>query len=81
VVRAFPPRPTRSGTCASLRRVIAAFGPKRAFWGSDITRVPASCRYRQTVTHVTERSRAGGTPAVAACALRYGTLAAWAAAT
>ena len=37
-----------------LRRVIAAFGPKRAFWGSDITRVPASCSYRQTVTHVTE---------------------------
>jgi L-fuconolactonase len=37
-----------------LRRVIAAFGPQRAFWGSDITRVPASCTYRQTVTHVTE---------------------------
>jgi len=37
-----------------LRRVIAAFGPQRAFWGSDITRVPASCSYRQTVTHVTE---------------------------
>jgi predicted TIM-barrel fold metal-dependent hydrolase len=37
-----------------LRRVIAAFGPQRAFWGSDITRVPASCSYRQTVTHVTK---------------------------
>jgi predicted TIM-barrel fold metal-dependent hydrolase len=37
-----------------LRRVIAAFGPQRAFWGSDITRVPASCSYRRTVTHVTE---------------------------
>ena len=37
-----------------LRRVIAAFGPRRCFWGSDITRVPASCSYRQTVTHVTE---------------------------
>lgn len=37
-----------------LRRVIAAFGPQRAFWGSDITRVPASCSYRQTVTHFTE---------------------------
>jgi len=34
--------------------VIAAFGPKRAFWGSDITRVPASCSYRETVTHFTE---------------------------
>ena len=37
-----------------LRRVIAAFGPQRAFWGSDITRVPASCSYRQVVTHFTE---------------------------
>jgi L-fuconolactonase len=37
-----------------LRRVIAAFGPRRAFWGSDITRVPASCSYRQVVTHFTE---------------------------
>jgi len=37
-----------------LRRVIAAFGPERAFWGSDITRVPDSCSYRQTVTHFTE---------------------------
>src|SRR6202030_4029398 len=37
-----------------LRRVIAAFGPQRAFWGSDITRVPPSCPYRQVVTHFTE---------------------------
>jgi L-fuconolactonase len=37
-----------------LRRVIEAFGPRRAFWGSDITRVPASCSYRQVVTHFTE---------------------------
>jgi predicted TIM-barrel fold metal-dependent hydrolase len=37
-----------------LRRVIAAFGPQRAFWGSDITRVPPSCSYRQVVTHFTE---------------------------
>ena len=37
-----------------LRRVIDAFGPRRAFWGSDITRVPKSCSYRQTVTHFTE---------------------------
>jgi L-fuconolactonase len=36
-----------------LRRVIDAFGPRRAFWGSDITRVLTSS-YRQTVTHVTE---------------------------
>jgi L-fuconolactonase len=37
-----------------LRRVIAAFGPQRAFWGSDITRVPASCSYGQVVTHFTK---------------------------
>jgi predicted TIM-barrel fold metal-dependent hydrolase len=37
-----------------LRRVIAAFSPQRAFWGSDITRVPPACSYRQVVTHFTE---------------------------
>jgi len=37
-----------------LRRVIAAFGSRRCFWGSDITRVPKTCSYRQTVTHFTE---------------------------
>ncbi|HKA81780.1 MAG TPA: amidohydrolase family protein, partial [Xanthobacteraceae bacterium] len=37
-----------------LRRVIAAFGPRRCFWGSDITRVPKSCTLRQVVTHFTE---------------------------
>jgi predicted TIM-barrel fold metal-dependent hydrolase len=37
-----------------LRRVIDAFGPRRAFWGSDITRVPVTCSYRQAVTHFTE---------------------------
>jgi L-fuconolactonase len=37
-----------------LRRVIAAFGPQRSFWGSDITRVPKSTSYRQVVTHFTE---------------------------
>jgi predicted TIM-barrel fold metal-dependent hydrolase len=38
-----------------LRRVIEAFGPRRAFWGSDITRVPATCTYREVVTHFTEQ--------------------------
>jgi L-fuconolactonase len=37
-----------------LRQVIAAFGPRRAFWGSDITRVPTTCTLRQVVTHFTE---------------------------
>ncbi len=47
------PYPFRNLT-EPLRRVIDAFGPRRAFWGSDITRVPKSCSYRQTVTHFTE---------------------------
>jgi L-fuconolactonase len=37
-----------------LRKIIEAFGPRRSFWGSDITRIPASCSYRQVVTHFTE---------------------------
>lgn len=37
-----------------IRRVIEAFGPERSFWGSDITRVPKTCPYRQVVTHFTE---------------------------
>ena len=36
-----------------IRRVLAAFGPRRAFWGSDITRVP-NATYRQVVAHFTE---------------------------
>jgi predicted TIM-barrel fold metal-dependent hydrolase len=37
-----------------LRRVIEAFGPRRSFWGSDITRVPKTTSLRQVVTHFTE---------------------------
>lgn len=37
---------------AHLRRVYDAFGPKRIFWGSDITRLPGT--YRQAVTMFTE---------------------------
>ena len=37
-----------------LQRVIEAFGPRRSFWASDITRIPKSCSYRQVVTHFTE---------------------------
>jgi L-fuconolactonase len=37
-----------------LRRVIEAFGPRRSFWGSDITRVPPTCSLRQVVTQFTE---------------------------
>jgi len=34
------------------RRIFDAFGPKRMFWGTDITRMP--CTWRQCVTHFTE---------------------------
>jgi len=37
-----------------LRRVIDAFGPRRAFWGTDLSRMLAHCSYRQGVTHFTE---------------------------
>ena len=35
-----------------LHRIYDAFGPKRFFWGTDITRMP--CSYRQCVTMFTE---------------------------
>lgn len=35
-----------------LRQIFDAFGPKRLFWGTDITRMP--CSYRQCVTLFTE---------------------------
>jgi predicted TIM-barrel fold metal-dependent hydrolase len=37
-----------------LRRIIAAFGPQRSFWGTDLSRMLAHCTYRQGVTHFTE---------------------------
>jgi len=37
-----------------LKRIIGAFGPKRSFWGSDISRMLEHCSYRQAVTHFTE---------------------------
>jgi predicted TIM-barrel fold metal-dependent hydrolase len=38
-----------------LRRIFEAYGPKRFFWGTDITRMP--CSYRQCVTFFTEELR------------------------
>jgi predicted TIM-barrel fold metal-dependent hydrolase len=38
----------------ALAHIIKAFGPRRAFWGSDITRVPKRVGYPQVVTHFTE---------------------------
>ena len=35
-----------------IRRVVEAFGPRRVFWGSDLTGLP--CSYRQVVTLFTE---------------------------
>jgi L-fuconolactonase len=35
-----------------LRRVYDAFGPRRVFWGTDLSRLP--CTYRQAVTMFTE---------------------------
>ncbi len=37
---------------AGLRRIYDAYGPRRFFWGTDITRMP--CSYRQCVTMFTE---------------------------
>ena len=35
-----------------IRRVYDAFGPKRMFWGTDLTRLP--CSYREAITMFTE---------------------------
>lgn len=35
-----------------IRRAYDAFGPKRRFWGSDLSRLP--CSYRQSLTYLTE---------------------------
>ncbi len=37
-----------------LRRLIEAFGPRRAFWGTDLTHQRGKYQYRQYVTHFTE---------------------------
>jgi L-fuconolactonase len=38
----------------ALARVIQAFGPRRCFWGTDLSRMLEHCSYRQGVTHFTE---------------------------
>jgi predicted TIM-barrel fold metal-dependent hydrolase len=45
---AYPYRNIQDG----LQRIFDAFGPRRFFWGTDITRMP--CSYRQCVTFFTE---------------------------
>jgi predicted TIM-barrel fold metal-dependent hydrolase len=39
---------------AHLKRVIAAFGPRRCFWGTDLTHQRGKYAYRQYVTHFME---------------------------
>ena len=38
----------------ALKRLIDAYRPERAFWGTDITRIWSICSYRQCVTLFTE---------------------------
>jgi predicted TIM-barrel fold metal-dependent hydrolase len=47
------PYPFRDMT-AHLRRVFDAFGPRRCYWGTDLTAAPTKSTYRQRVTHFTE---------------------------
>jgi L-fuconolactonase len=39
---------------APLRRIVEAFGARRCFWGTDVSRMLEHCSYRQAVTHFTE---------------------------
>ena len=47
------PYPFRDMT-AHLRRLIDAFGPRRCFWGTDLTHQRGKYSYRQYVTHFAE---------------------------
>jgi predicted TIM-barrel fold metal-dependent hydrolase len=50
-----PPYPYRSSQ-PHVRRIIEAFGPRRSFWGTDLSAMLSrtSCTYRQAVTLFTE---------------------------
>jgi predicted TIM-barrel fold metal-dependent hydrolase len=43
-----------SDMTAYLRRVFDAYGPRRCYWGTDITNSFAKASYRQRITHFTE---------------------------
>jgi predicted TIM-barrel fold metal-dependent hydrolase len=47
------PYPFRDMT-AHIRRLFDAYGPRRSYWGTDITNSLAKATYRQRVTHFTE---------------------------
>jgi predicted TIM-barrel fold metal-dependent hydrolase len=49
----FEPYPYRD-MAPYLRRCFDAFGPRRCFWGTDMTNSFAKATYRQRVTHFTE---------------------------
>ena len=38
----------------AIQRIVDGFGAKRCFWGSDFSRLPKTCTYRQSVTMFTE---------------------------
>ena len=44
---------------AKVRRLIEAFGPRRAFWGTDLSAMLSrtTCTYRQAVTMFTEEMK------------------------
>jgi predicted TIM-barrel fold metal-dependent hydrolase len=47
------PYPFRDMT-VHIRRLFEAYGPRRCYWGSDVTNSFAKATYRQRVTHFTE---------------------------
>jgi L-fuconolactonase len=53
-----PPYPYRT-TQPHVRRLIEAFGPQRAFWGTDLSAMLSrtTCTYRQAVTMFTEEMK------------------------
>ena len=53
-----PPYPYKT-TQPYVRRVIEAFGPRRSFWGTDLSAMLSrtACTYRQAVTLFTEEMK------------------------
>jgi predicted TIM-barrel fold metal-dependent hydrolase len=49
----FEPYPFRDMT-EHLKRCFDAYGPKRCYWGTDLTNAYAKSTYRQRITHFTE---------------------------
>ena len=47
------PYPFRDMT-EHIRRVFDAYGPRRSYWGTDLTNAFAKANYRQRISHFTE---------------------------